>query len=72
MNYFLELFEKYPEAEGIDFVPISVGPIRKICQTNWKKDFEQNYPVAIPKTSYLLWKMVDGKKVYIDIRKDNK
>lgn len=71
MNYFLDLFEKYPEAEGVDFIPLTVlfsplGIPDEICQSNLKEDFAKNPEISIPKTPYLLWKKVNGKKVYID------
>lgn len=71
-NYFLDLFAKYPEAEGIDFVPFSeafssfpLGLFGEVIQSNWREDFIYNENLAIPKTPYRLWKMKDGKKVYI-------
>lgn len=73
-NYYLDLFAKYPEAEGIDFVPFSevfssfpLGLFGEVIQSNWREDFIYNENLAIPKTPYRLWKMEDGKKVYIEM-----
>lgn len=67
-NFFLDLFAKYPEAEGIDFVPFSEAfssLFGEVIQSNWREDFIYNENLAIPKTPYRLWKMKNGKKVYI-------
>lgn len=73
-NYFLDLFAKYPEAEGIDFIPFSeafsnfsLGLFGEVIQSNWREDFIYNENLSIPKTPYRLWKMKDSKKVYIEI-----
>lgn len=68
-KYYLELFEKYPEAEGIDFIPFSatfspLGIPDEIIQRNLKKDFEKD--IAVPKTCFLLWKIKNGRRVYLD------
>lgn len=53
------------EADGIDFMPIWYeGVIPPIIASYTKEEFENIK--AVPKTNYQYWKMVDGKKVYIE------
>lgn len=61
----MEQIEKY-EADGIDFVPIMIQEeigIKHVIESYTKEQFEN--VKYIPKTNYLIWKIVDGEKVYI-------
>lgn len=67
MNYYAEKMREYG-ADGIDFIPFDTEFLSgdcyngKVIYSYTKEQFESvNY---IPKTPYLFWKMVDGKKVY--------
>ena len=58
-------------ADGIDF--ISLGnlfdnnkKIKPVVKTITRQNFENNEVKYIPKTGYKFWRMVNGKKVYID------
>ena len=58
-------------ADGIDF--ISLGDllddnkkIKPVIQTITRQDFENNEVKYIPKTGYRFWRIINGKKVYID------
>lgn len=58
-------------ADGIDF--ISLGnlfdnnkKIKPVIQTITRQDFENNEVNSIPKTNYRFWRIINGKKVYID------
>ena len=57
------------EADGIDFIRLmvnpreSIQPFNKIIASFTKEEFSKG--VSYPRASYKLWKMVDGKKVYM-------
>lgn len=64
MNYYLEKMIEL-DADGIDFVPIHLkGMIPNIFASYTKEEFEN--VKAIPKTPYLFYKIIDGKKEYIN------
>lgn len=70
MNYYLEEIEKY-SADGIDFVPIGISlkcAIRNLFKSYTKEKFEKVQYIDIPKSPFLLYKIVDGEKRYIDHR----
>ncbi len=69
MDYYLSKMEELG-ADGIDFIPISNALADKNCQlceviTSYTKEEWIKGVGGIPKTSYLFWKIVDGKKEYI-------
>jgi hypothetical protein len=55
------------DADGIDFVSLNFNPMnisqRDIYESYTKKEFSRI--VAIPKSPYVFWKMIDGVKVYL-------
>lgn len=65
MNYIEEAMIEY-EADGVDFVPLKLDYnepyeiIESYTREEWK---DVKY---FPKTTWFLWKIVDGKKVYIN------
>jgi hypothetical protein len=64
MNYLEEEMLKF-NADGIDFIPVwldkeSDPPI--ICSYTFNEFRKVNW---IPKSNWRLWRIVDGKKVYI-------
>lgn len=67
-NYIAKLNEL--DADGIDFIPISDILSKKdyleinIISSYTKEELKNI--VYIPKTAYLFWKIVDGKKVYCE------
>lgn len=68
MNYYLEKMIEL-DADGIDFIPISHflmtrEGIPNIIKSYTKEEFKN--VKLIPKTGYLFWKIVDGRKKYID------
>lgn len=65
MDYYMEQIDKH-NADGIDFVPIMiyVGEPIPVIASYTKEEFVNEK--HIPKTNYLFWKMIDGKKVYVD------
>lgn len=64
MNYILEEMNKIG-ADGVDFVPIWLGGgIPPIIRSYTKEECE--HTKAYPKTNRMYWKMVDGKKEYIN------
>lgn len=61
-----ERFEKL-NADGIDFVPVDFNPytdmkVRIIHSYNKE---EMLNGAIYPRSSYLFWKMIDGKKYYL-------
>lgn len=68
MNYYMDKMEEL-DADGIDFVPIMFSKeeqFRHIIASYTKEEFKT--VTGIPKTSYVFWKMVNGKKEYIECR----
>jgi len=64
MNPFLKTMNEL-EADGVDFHPIfTTPPDCQIIQSNTKEEFEY-FDIAVPRTAYTFWKMVDGEKQYI-------
>lgn len=69
MEHYYELAEKF-NADGVDFIPFCDGLLNgqlwrcKVVMSYTKDELKGN--VAIPKTPYVFWKIVDGKKVYCD------
>lgn len=66
MKYYLDRIEELG-ADGIDFVPIMFSKeeqLKHIISSYTKEEFKS--VKSIPKTSYLFWKMIDGKKKYIE------
>ena len=65
MDYILEEMNKV-DADGVDFVPIwfdnKLSPpiICSYTKEEWK------YVKAYPKSNRMYWKMIDGKKIYIN------
>ena len=71
MDYILEKMNEV-NADGIDFIPISDALFNKeyhLCQVvdSYTKErwIANSGHHCIPKTSYVVWKLVDGKKSYI-------
>lgn len=69
MNYYYDRLIMLG-ADGIDFISfgdaISHTPFPTVLATITKQDFENNSVSYILKTGYLFWKLIDGKKVYIE------
>lgn len=69
MDYLLEAAQKC-EADGIDFIPISEALFQRdymrmeVCASYTMEEFKT--AKCFPKTPYLFWKMIDGRKVYIE------
>lgn len=68
MNHYLEKMMELG-ADGIDFIPIDSYLINKVGNTNivasyTRKDFEKR-EIDTPKTVYLFYKIINGKKEYI-------
>lgn len=66
MNYYMDKLEEL-DADGIDFVPIMFSKeeqLKHVIASYTKEEFKS--VKGIPKTSYLFWKIVDGKKKYIE------
>lgn len=65
MNYILEEMNKV-NADGVDFVPIwfdETVPMPIICSYT-KEEFKN--VEAYPKSNRVYWKMIDGKKKYVN------
>lgn len=67
MNYYLEKMMEL-DADGIDFIPINSYLINKvgitgIVKSYTRKEFEN--VKDIPRTPYLYYKIINGKKEYI-------
>ena len=67
MNFYLEKMIEL-DADGIDFIPISQflatrEGIPNIVASYTKEEFKN--VKYIPKTGYLFYKIIDGKKEYI-------
>lgn len=60
-----ETFDKYPEAEGVDFVSLLAKPWRPGTIYESKTKEQMIAGCAYPRSNWLLWKMVNGKKEYI-------
>lgn len=64
MNYIEKAMIEY-DADGVDFVPLKLDYnepyeiIESYTREEWK---DVKY---FPKTTWFLWKIIDGKKVYI-------
>ena len=69
MDYYLNL-AKEMNADGIDFIELDEGfcsqnPLRyKIVGSHSVEQLSSL--ISIPKTPYRFWKLVDGKKQYIE------
>ena len=68
MNYYLEKMIEL-DADGIDFIPIghflaTREGVPTIVESYTREEFENVR--GIPKTGYLFYKIVDGKKKYIN------
>lgn len=69
MNYYIDKLNEIG-ADGIDFMPISEALSKRdylrvnVILSYTKEEFEN--VKYIPKTAYLFWKMIDGKKVYCE------
>ena len=66
MNCYIDQIEKH-NAEGIDFVPIMIPKeeaMNHIIESYTKEEFKD--VKYVPKTNYLFWKMIDGKKTYLE------
>ncbi len=65
MNYYLEKMIEL-DADGIDF--ITIGEILKgsfhVYKSYTREEFK--YVNAFPKTGYRYWKIINGKKTYVD------
>ena len=69
-GWWMEQFDKV-DAEGIDFVPFGFNPCYSnqsevYCSYTKEEFFKKGF---YPKSPYLFWKMVDGLKVYLEIKK---
>ena len=65
MNYFLEKAIEL-DADGIDFVPLNFsGFIPDVIESYSRKELENIK--AIPRTNYLFYKIINGRKEYINI-----
>ena len=69
-NFWKEQFDKHPDAEGIDFVSLIARPWKPGTIYDTKTREQMIAGCAYPRSNYLFWKMVDGKKVYIYKEKD--
>lgn len=66
-NFWKCEWERFPDASGVDFVPLGTWPWSEnieIIQSNLKEDFE-NPHLCYPRSGRLYWKIVDGKKYYL-------
>lgn len=64
MDFILEEMNKVG-ADGVDFVPVWFGEgIPPIIRSYTKEECQQNK--AYPKSNRMYWKMIDGKKEYVD------
>ena len=66
-DFILEEMNKY-DADGVDFVSIMFDPIK--CPNIYKTYTREEWLASdgsYPKTGRRYWKIVDGKKTYIDI-----
>lgn len=62
-NFYLDKMDEL-NADGVDFMPIWFGEgVPPIIASYNKEEFKN--VKAIPKTNYKYWKMIDGKKAYI-------
>lgn len=66
MNYYLEKAIKL-NADGIDFVPMSIGNVPNIIASYTREELEN--VKGFPKTNYLFYKIVNGRKEYINLDK---
>ena len=63
-NFYLDKMDEL-NADGIDFIPILFGEgVPSIIASYNKEEFKS--VDGIPKTNYKYWKMIDGKKMYIE------
>lgn len=72
MDYILDKMNEL-NADGIDFVPISVALLRHdycLCEVieSYTKEEWVKGDRSYPKTAYLFWKMIDGKKEYCEVK----
>lgn len=67
MNYYLKKMIEL-NADGIDFIPVCAAhnTLPNIICSYTIKDFEGNKNLAIPRSNYLFYKIVNGKKKYIE------
>jgi len=69
MNYYLDKLNELG-ADGIDFIPLTEAFMKReyirceVISSYTKEEFK--HVKHIPKTPYLFWKMIDGKKVYCE------
>ena len=66
-DFILEEMNKY-DADGVDFVSIMFDPIR--CPNIYKTYTREEWLASnrsYPKTNRRYWKIISGKKTYIDI-----
>lgn len=70
MDYYLNKMEEL-NADGIDFTPISEAFATKkyhfceIIASYTKEEWITGKAKSIPRTPYLFWRLVNGKKVYL-------
>jgi hypothetical protein len=65
-DFILEEMNKY-DADGVDFVSIMFDPI--ICPNIYKTYTREEWLASdgsYPKTNRRYWKIIDGKKTYVD------
>lgn len=66
MNYYLEKMIEL-DADGIDFIFIEIEELKRafrIYKSYTREEFQ--YVNAFPKTGYKYWKIINGKKTYVD------
>lgn len=70
MNFYLEKMNELG-ADGVDFHACFAKPPHcSIYQSNTKEDFE-NSNIGTPRSGYTFWKIIEGKKIYIDFKTGN-
>lgn len=71
-NFWQEQFDKYPEAEGVDFVSLLATPLNPgmIFGTYTKEMMIAG--CSYPRSGYLFWKMVNGEKIYFDSKSEKR
>lgn len=69
-NWWEQQLDNCGEVDGVDFVPLFFNPKKQkapneIYQTNTYEELTTK-DVSVPRTNWLPWRMIDGKKFYLD------
>ena len=69
-NWWKQQLDNWGEVDGVDFVPLFFNPKKQkapneIYQTNTYEELTTK-DVSVPRTNWLPWRMIDGKKFYLD------